>query len=390
MIKLSEALDLVCRAATPMPTMHIPLAEAFGRILAEDVRATMDVPPFDKSAMDGFAIRRAESAQPLTVLGTIAAGQVADEPLIPGGCFRIMTGAKIPPLADCVVMKEDVTETKPGIIQINNQESKTNICKCGEDIRKGSLVLEQGIRIGAPQMALMALMGIHLPKVYGQPKIKVFATGSELADPGHTLTANQIFNSNSYQLLGQLRQHGVEASYGGIIIDDSEALRGAIEAAIPNFDLILLTGGVSAGDFDLMPEVLERCGFTIHFRQIAIQPGKPMIFAQRGNTFCFALSGNPVSSYLQAQLLVIPFLYYTMRHEYKPVELTGRLSTPYKRKKTGRDAFVPVNYHEGTIDLVPNNGSAHIEAYNRANAILCIPAGVSELIKNETVYVRPL
>lgn len=390
LIKLSEALDIVCRCASPMPAMHVSLIEAFGRILADDVFAPTDIPPFNKSAMDGFAIRRADIARPLTVMGTIAAGQAADVPLTPGGCFRIMTGAKIPPLADCVVMKEDVTETEPGIIRITNQESKTNICLCGEDIRQGSLVMEQGSRIGAPQMALLALLGISNPRVYIKPKVVVYATGNELTEPGYSPSANQIFNSNSYQLLGQVRQTGIEASYGGIISDDCESLRTAIEVAANRFNLILLTGGVSAGDFDLMPEVLRQCGFTLHFRHIAIQPGKPMVFAQRNHTFCFALSGNPVSSYIQAQLLVIPFIYHTMGHKFKPFNLSGKISSSYKRKKTERDAFVPVYYHEGTIDLIPNNGSAHIEAYNRANAMLCIPAGVCELQKDETVYVRPL
>lgn len=390
LVSLAQALAVISTEARLCATESVSLTEAFGRVLAIDLEAPADVPPFHKSAMDGYAIRHADMGCQLKVIGTIAAGENAKSAVIPGHCIRIMTGARVPLGADCVVMKEDVTELGNSLIQINNPHTKTNICLQGEDIRKGQTVLHKGQWIGAAQTALLAGMGISHPEVFCQPRLTVYATGSELAEPGNVLGAAAIYNSNSYQTLAQLRMTGIMAHYGGIIPDLPEAILQAIKQAAENSDVILFTGGVSAGDFDYLPKVLVDSGFTLLVNHLAIQPGKPMIFARRGKTVCFALSGNPVSSYLQTLLLVVPYLYNCMGHHYQPTEVQGVLKQAFVRKNAGRDAFIPVHFSEGVVEQIPYNGSAHIEAYCRANALLHIPAGTYQYQQDSTVHVRLL
>lgn len=390
LIDLSDALEIILDRAGVLSTETVDLRQAFNRVLAEDIIADIAVPPFNKSAVDGYALRQEDTDKELQVTEVIPAGKEPERIIGPGQCAKIMTGAKIPKGADRVIMKEDTEPIDEETIRINRKSLKTNICLRGEDISEGASVLQRGTKLQPSQIALLASMGIHRPKVYKRPGIALLATGSELVEPGTRITQAKIRNSNSYQLMAQLDRLGITADYLGIIQDDEKNLRSTIMDSQKKYDLLLVTGGVSVGDFDLMPSILVQAGFELLIEKLAIQPGKPMKFAVKQNRYCFALSGNPVSSYLQFELLVVPFLNKLMGTGYSEKEYPVEMLSGYQRKKAQRDLFLPVSVQQGKAEIVRYNGSAHIEAYTRANAIIKVEKNKFEIHPGEKVYARPI
>jgi molybdopterin molybdotransferase len=373
-----------------MPAESVDLRKALNRILAEDIIADINIPPFDKSAMDGYAIRKADMDHDLEIIETVPAGKPPEKEIGPGQCAKIMTGAIVPQGADMVVMKEDVEDVKGETIRINRKSAKTNICLCGEDIAKGDKVLNRGTQILPAHIAMLASMGITEPGVYALPRIALFATGSELVEPGEKISPAKIRNSNSYQILAQLERLGITADYLGILSDNEKELQKTIAEATENYDVLIGTGGVSVGEYDLMPSILESVGYSLLIESLSIQPGKPLKFAVKSDKYCFALSGNPVSSYLQFELLVVPFLQKLMGGSYATKGYPVEMLSDFKRKKAQRDLYIPVHVKQGKAEIVRYNGSAHIEAYTRANAVIRIEKNKFEISKGEIADARSL
>src|SRR3989339_524513 len=273
MITFDEALSQVCAAAVSLPVERIALADASGRILFPDVIARSDLPRCDVSAMDGFACRREDLSGPMKVGETIPAGRVPREPLTPGQCARIMTGAMLPVGADIVVMFEEAKEHE-GVVTVVKQNPKTNIRYQGEDIKKGTLVLGKGERITPAAMAMLASEGCDPVEVYKRPVVGIIATGDELVEPSAPCPDAHIFNSNSCQLMAQVASTGCVPVYFGIAPDNPEAILSLLNCAIPQCDVIIVSGGVSVGDFDFVSDVLSQRGITLHFDQVAVKPGK--------------------------------------------------------------------------------------------------------------------
>ncbi|TSA30016.1 MAG: molybdopterin molybdenumtransferase MoeA [Bacteroidetes bacterium] len=390
MISFEEALSIVLSAATPLPGETCSLALACGRILAEDIRSDSDIPPFNKSAVDGFACRMADISHPLMIIETIPAGRVPSHPIGPGQCARIMTGAMVPEGTDTVIMVEDTEELPEGRIRFIKDTTALHICCRGEDIRKGDLVLVKGSLITPPAMAVLASVGAVEPIVCTQPSVAMIATGDELVAPDLEPGPAQIRNSNSSQLIAQVEQIHLKAVGLGISGDSKETLFAKIEEGLTAAEVLILTGGVSMGDFDYVPDIMKQHGIEILFKSVAIQPGRPTVFGRRGHAFVFGLPGNPVSSFVVFEILVKPFLYKLMGHDFSPPVVRLPLGSPIRRRNPTRKSFLPVCIRNGEIFPVEYHGSAHIHAYSNAHGLMPVGIGNTELKQGELQDVRLL
>lgn len=394
MIPFADAEALVLSSARFLGSEVAALDQCLHRILADDVRADLDHPPFDKAAMDGFACRRADLAGALTVIETVAAGSVPARSLGPAQCTRIMTGAPIPVGADCVVKIEDAVEEPAGTVRFTVKDTNDNICLCGEDMQAGQVVLQRGERIAAQHVAVLASVGCVQVPVARRPVVGVIGTGDELVEPDQTPAAGQIRNSNSPQLMAQVKAAGAEAVYLGIAGDTLEGIGQALNKALADCDVVLLSGGVSMGDFDFVPKAMQSSGLAILFDRIAIKPGKPTTFGvTSGDTprWCFGLPGNPVSSFLLCEILVKPLLWRLMGFENRLRTITARLGAPISRRNAERQAWIPVALaDDGRARPLAYHGSAHVNALCRADGFLVIPAGTAHLAEGTQVHVRPL
>jgi molybdopterin molybdotransferase len=393
MIPFDEALAAILDVAVPGGVERVGLGDSLNRILAEDVVSDSDVPPFDKAAMDGYACRRADLARELTVVDTIVAGRMPTVTRLgPAQCARIMTGGVVPAGADCVVMQEDIEETGAGRVRCLSGRTAGNICLAGEDVRAGDTVLERGRRLRSQHVATLAMAGCAGPLVYVRPTVGIIATGSELVAPHERIAGARIRDCNSAQLVLQVLATGAQPHPYGIVSDEPGRLDTAIRTALKSHHVVVITGGVSVGEFDLVPGILARWGCRLVIQNIAIKPGRPTLFGvTQDGTYCFGLPGNPLSAFVVFELLVKPFIYRLMGHAFEPPTVAARLGATYSRKKTARMSVVPVAFSEpGTVVPVECHGAAHVSALCNADALLCVAVGAATLEKGTPVNVRPL
>ena len=396
MITFEEALQSALDHATLMSKERVRLMDAYARVLAEDIFSDSDMPPFDKSAVDGYACRIEDiiyskdgnSMVSLFCIETIPAGKIPENQIMQGQCANIMTGGVLPEGADCVVMVEDTEILENGYIRISKAKSARNICFKGEDITKGNKVLSAGTMIRPQHIAVLASVGAISPSVFEKVKICVLSTGDELVEPEHVPSLSKIRNSNSYQMMAQLERVGALSHYGGIAEDNENALKAVIAFSMLENDLILLTGGVSMGDLDYLPKVLEDMGVEIIFRSIAIQPGKPALFGKKGQKYIFGLPGNPVAAFVLFEILVKPFI-QKMSGKTDPDPLIKlHLGVDFERKKSSRKAIYPVKILHGEIFPVEYHGSAHIHAYTQADGIISMSIGETLLKRGTLIDIK--
>jgi molybdopterin molybdotransferase len=390
MISIEEGIQLIQETVRPLSTETVSLDQALNRILAKDVRANLFIPPFNRSAMDGYACQSNDLPGSLEVVGEVAAGTVFDRSLLPGQCVRIMTGAPVPNGADTVIMQEDVLREGKHI-HCQKQPTKNNISDKGEDIKPGDLVIPGGTFLDARRLGLLAAVGVWEIEVSLLPKIGIMATGSELVEPGCEALEGQIYNSNGHQLGNRLKEMGIIASNYGIAEDKFEPLLESIRSAIREQDVLFITGGVSVGDYDYVPAILKELDFEFHFTKLAAKPGKHTLFASKGRKYVLGLPGNPVSTYVQFLVCGMPLLHALMHSVYSPLRIRMHLGYNFTRKNGNRFELVPVNINnKGVVEEIGYHGSAHFHAVAFANALLEIPIGVTSLSENEFVYVRPI
>lgn len=391
MNKFEEILQIISRFPTAFEIEEVPLEKAWNRILREDVVADTNMPPFHKSAMDGYACHFEDIGQELEVLEVINAGKMPTQKVERGQCSKIMTGAAVPDGCDCVFKVEDSELIAENRVRCTNPRTAINICYLGEDYREGDVLIRKGAIISAPQMAVLAGAGYAKVSVSKKPRIALIATGSELVAPHEKPQPGQIRNSNASQVIAQLAKMGLVVSQNLQLADDFELLSSSLDKALEDNDIVFFTGGASVGDFDFVPEILKEKGFHLFWNRSGIKPGNPTTFSQKGNQYIIGLSGNPVSSLVQFELIAKPALYRLMGADFQPLRLGTKLGFDYFRKKADRLAIVPVvvNY-DGEVEEIPFHGSAHINALTAANALLEVPFGVHEIKKGETVHVRPL
>ena len=309
-LSVAEALARILHGVAPLDAEPVPLLSARGRILAAPLTATLTQPPFDASAMDGYAVRAADVAQVPTTLrikGESAAGHGFHATIAPGEAARIFTGAPLPAGADAIVIQENTRRDGDLVTVHDGRPDPEHIRHAGHDFRSGDVLLEPGARLDARLITLAAAMGHGVLPVRRKPVVALLATGDELVEPGTPPGPDQIVCSNPYGLAAMVEGAGGQPRLLGIAADTTQALEQHIAAA-RGADILVTTGGASVGDHDLVAPVLQRCGMTLDFWKIAMRPGKPLIFGRMGVTHVLGLPGNPVSSMVCARVFLVPLI----------------------------------------------------------------------------------
>ncbi len=391
MNKFEEIQEKIKTLKPDFATEEVDLKDSFNRILQEDIFADTDMPPFHKSAMDGFACHFEDIENELEILETIQAGMISTKKVGKNQCVKIMTGAAVPDGCDCVFKVEESERAGENSVRCTNPKTFKNILYRGEDYKTGELLIKKGTIINFSQMAVMAGVGKTTVKVSALPKIALIATGSELVEPGEKPVYGKIRNSNASQLISQLRKMNLEVDYIGLAKDNFDELTGLLEKTFEKSDYLIFTGGASVGDFDFIPEILKKQGFNILWDRTGIKPGNPMTFSYRKNKYCFGLSGNPVSSLAQFELIAKPVIYKLLGANFQPLRIKAKTGFDFNQRKADRLHLQPVVINEeGLVEAIPFHGSAHINALIYANALMEIQVGQTEIKKGELVYVRPL
>jgi molybdopterin molybdotransferase len=381
---IDEALALVLARVRPLPLEDVPVASAAGRVLGEDARALTDLPPFDSSAMDGYAVRAADTPGSLRVVGHSAAGRPELGAVGPGEAVVISTGAVVPAGADAVVPVERTT----GDVVVESVGEGDNVRPRGGDTQAGDVVVPAGSTLGPPQVSALAAAGVAVVRCGRRPHVAILATGSELRAPGSPLSLGEIYESNSILISAQLAVAGATATVFPIVADDAAATRAALEGALEH-DMLITTGGVSVGPHDLVRATLAELGVEEVFWRVAVKPGKPIAFAVRGATLVFGLPGNPVSSLVGFELFVGPALRALQgAREPGPHFLPGRLARAVRRTAE-RDELVRARRTGDQLEPLNGQDSHMIVRAAAANALVLIPRGEGELQQGaEVVYLQ--
>jgi len=383
MLPVEEALQIVLRHCRPLAAEPMPLTRAaLGRVLAEDVASDIDMPPFDKALMDGYAVRASELSGEkvsLPVAAEVMAGQTAP-PLPSSTAIRIMTGAPIPAGADVVVRVEQTSLLADGRVQITPPYPKAGqfILERAREMKRGDVVLRAGAVLRPQEIGLLASVGRSAVRTIPAPTISILATGNELVEVDQTPGPSQLRNSNGPMLMAQAARAGALPGYLGIAPDRLDVLRSAIAEGLKSH-ILALSGGVSMGKLDLVPGVLQELGVRPHFQQIAMKPGKPLFFGTRGDTLVFGLPGNPVSSFCCFELFVGPAIRsLSGRADPGPNWQQARLRNEF-RYRTDRPTYHPAKMDNtggmNQVQPVEWFGSPDLRAVARANALLLLPSG---------------
>ncbi len=396
LMPIEEAMDKMLSRIKPIQkTLSLPLADALGFVLAEDVLSPIHVPPFDNSAMDGYAIRiqDLEASTVLPMVGKSFAGQPFEGEWPTGTCVRIMTGAKIPEGCDAVIMQENTTVTEAGI-QFNQTdvEPQNNIRPTGDDIKQGDIVLAKGARLTPRDIPMIASLGVSHVTVVRKPKVAFFSTGDELKPLGEPLEAGQIYDSNRYGIKPLIENFGCEAIDLGIIPDCPETLKATFEKAQTLADVVVTSGGVSVGEADYTKDILEQLG-EIGFWKLAIKPGKPFAFGKLSTAWFCGLPGNPVSAVLTMYVLVQPMLAKLAGHtEWKaPESIPATTKTAFK-KAPGRTDYQRGIYtlEDGkfVVETTGNQSSGAFRSMSLANCFVVLERERGRVEVGETVQIQ--
>ena len=394
---LAEALA----AIRPLAPREVPLAEADGAVLAQDVTADSPLPSFDSSAMDGYAVRAADVAgasagTPVTlpVDGEVAAGDTGARELAAGTSIRIMTGALLPAGADAVVQVEWTDGGTDRVMISRKVSAGDSIRRSGDDARPGDLLLTAGTLLGPPQLGLLAAIGRGSVRARPRPRVTVISTGNELAEPGEPLIPGRIWESNSFMLAAAARQAGCSARRHPIVPDRQDAVMAAIEDALRDADLLVTSGGVSmGGEHDIVKATLRKLG-TVSFRKVAMQPGMPQGFGLVGpeGTPIFTLPGNPVSAYVSFRLFVVPAVQalQDIRAE-RPSPVRAVLAADV-RSPLGKRSFLRgiLDREAGQVTPLTGQASHQLASLARANALIVVPEPVTAMAAGDTVEVLEL
>ncbi len=393
MIKVSEALEILRGACSPGPAESVPLREGAGRVLARDVRSDVAWPPFDTSAMDGYAVHLADFAAgkgPVAERpGFVGAGDAPPAPLKSGEAVRIMTGAPVPAGTEAILPVEKVRRENGAITALAAPGKGEHMRLRGESIEAGAVLLARGRRLAPSDIALAALAGADPLHVYRRPRVAIAVTGNELVAATAKPGPGQLRDSNGPMLEALCRAHGAAAVARPRVADEDGAVRRLFSRAAADEDVLITSGGVSAGDLDLLPEEAERSGFEILFHGVAIRPGKPVAFGRRGETFWFGLPGNPVSTSVCFHVFVRLALDRLSGAEPAgPVFVTALLARPITikgKRETYTDATLSVA--DGTLRARPirSRGSHDLGAYAAANALIRVPHGTESLPEGTVV-----
>lgn len=377
MVTIEEALRIIEDQSISLKSESKPLEGALGYALSTNTVSPFDVPEFDNSAMDGYAL--CGLYQEYQLVGEVAAGDSTDISLQDGEAVRIFTGAKVPKNTNAVMMQEK-TSVKDGMLFLDEMpKTGQNIRKKGGQLTEGQAVFEKGHILNPPSLALMGSLGLSQLEVFSRPRVNIITTGNELVKPGEPKTEGQIYESNSYAISGALQQFGFQHHQKMQIKDDFEATKAGIKTALESCDVLIISGGISVGDYDFVKQSLEENGVNELFYKVFQKPGKPLYFGRKDNQFVFALPGNPASSLTCFYVYVLPLL--QKLSGYENVGLTT-YQFPIKHEfenRFGRPSFLKAAVDDGKVEILDGQGSSMIQSMAKGNALAFVDDG--EILK---------
>ncbi len=396
-IELEEAVGLMEAAVSPLGAESLPLTAALGRTLAADLTTPLDNPPFDRSPLDGYALRAAdiagasqESPVRLTVVDTVYAGDVAAVPVEQGQCVRIMTGAMLPQGCDCVLMQEKTDMGSPVVEVYQPLKAWDNYCYRGEDYKAGSVLLPAGTRLDAAAVGVLASAGLcESIQVRRRPSAAVLSTGDEVVAPEiHPLPAGKIYGSNAHLIWARLKELGISEVHYEQIGDDPAAVADAMARLCGQYDVLITTGGVSVGDKDIFHEALPLLGAERLFWKVKLKPGTPAMFSLWQGKPILSLSGNPFAAASTFELLGRPLLAALAGESgLRMARREAVLATPFGKKSPGR-RFLRGTYADGRVTLPSEHSSGLLSSLVGCNCLVDIPAGSGALEAGQTVGVH--
>jgi molybdopterin molybdotransferase len=398
MLSYEQARDLVVTQtksqSAPRPTFALSVSDALGFILSEEIRSDREYPPFNRSTRDGYAVRAAEASPgaSLRCVGEIKAGDTVQQPLRPSTCIQIMTGAALPPGADAVVMIEFTRRTGDIVSFERTTQSGQNFVPRSSEARVGDVALPPGLRLGFAELAVAAQVGHFSLRCYKKPRVAILSTGDEVVPITETPGPFHIRNSNSISLEAQIKLAGGDPAPLGNALDRVDDLSAKIEQGLRE-EILVLSGGVSMGKYDLVESVLNGMGAEFYFDAVAIRPGKPAVFGRCRNTLVFGLPGNPVSTMVTFQLFVTPAIDILSGAEPRSLPLLeGSLEEPLK-EEPGLTHFLPARLTwratHPFVRALPWQGSGDITTLTQANCFLVVPTDRHDIQAGERVSVLP-
>ncbi len=389
MIKVQEAIAVIETSSTKMPVKQISIKKALGYVLAEKVISPISMPPFRQSAMDGYAFTHSIRHQ-YDIVGTSQAGDHKNIKLQNTEAIRIFTGAYVPDSADTVVMQEHVMSNKNSILIASMPEKFSNVRPKGEQIEKDAVVFEAGTLITPAAIGFLASLGITEAAVYKKPKTAILVTGNELVEPGKKLKKGKIFESNSIMLQAALQTAGINKTKVYRVKDNLKATKKALKSILKNNDIVLISGGISVGDYDFVKEALLQNEVKELFYKINQKPGKPMFFGSKNETLVFALPGNPASSLTNFYIYVLPAIKNRMGFSeiHKP-KLVRKLNSDVIND-TGKTLFLKAKYDETNVTVLNGQSSAMLNTFATANSLLIVPDDIENYKKGQLVTLLPI
>jgi molybdopterin molybdotransferase len=392
MISVEQALELVLDPIAPLDSERVPLAQAAGRVAAEPARAAVDLPPFDRSAMDGYAVRAADAAAgPLVLAGAVAAGDVATTELAPGTAMGITTGAALPPGADAILQSEHATVLDGHVSADPAPPAGRHVRYRGEDVHRGDVLVPAGKRIGIAHVSSLVAAGVAAVEVRRRARVAILVTGSELLEPGAPPEPGRIHDSNGVVLRLLTERAGAQAIPLGRAPDERPETVAAIERGL-GADVLLISGGVSVGEHDHVKPALAELGVEELFWRVRLKPGKPLWFGRRGETLVFGLPGNPLSSLVCFLVFVAPALDRLHGEtEARPTYVRGRLAVPAEAED-GRTTFLTARLEraeDGTLLATPTErqGSHMTGALGESDGFVVVPHDPGDLSAGAAVDI---
>ena len=400
MIELEEALEIILSQVKLVSSEKIDILSSLSRTLAEDVHADFDIPGFDRAAMDGYAVlskdtNSASKKKPviLEVIANVPAGYSTEKVVKNGRAVRIMTGAPMPKGADAVIMVENTEKEEEKVKIFRKVTCQENVSFAGEDVKTGELILSQGSLIRPAEVAMLASLGKENVLVKVKPRVAIISTGDELVEVGRTLQKGEIYDSNSYALFSQVLSSGGEPHRLGIARDKRDNLLARIKEGL-SYQLLLLSGGVSVGDYDLVTDALRKAGVKMLFWKVAVKPGKPTFFGLRKSTLVFGLPGYPVSSMVNFENLVRPAIFSMLgRDDWQRIRVKAILekavSSRGRRKKIIRAKLVKKGDKYLAVPATSQQSSV-LKSMVWADSFLILPKEVERIEKGEEVFLELL
>jgi len=390
-ISISEAFRIIdgVLSGRRLPSEVVPTHDALGRTVVVDLVSRLNLPPFNKSAMDGYAVLADDERDSYRVLETVPAGSVPSRRLEPGTAIKVMTGAPVPEGTGKVIVVEDTTSTGD-TIRVLKHRSSVNVCLRGEDVQEGDVIVHAPAVLGAVEIGNLASCGITEVKVAARPKVCILSTGSEIVDSPEELLPGRIMNSNGPMLAALCHTYSMEVTGKSIVPDARDATASAIRNAIETSDIVLLTGGVSVGDFDYVCEALADADVRLHFNGVNIKPGKPLTFATGERAVILGLPGNPVSVYLMFHLFVLHVARLLAGGMPGGRMIKLPLAENYERRRTDRTQYEPCKIsRNGEVIPVECHGSADLRALLHSDGFFVIPQGMREMRSGSIVTLLP-